>query len=121
MSPCTCANMSRVFFTERDLSNPKLILECLELKEGKSAMNGAEFRGFAKGWFPEGWVSRMFPGTKNRNEGTFGCSPGTKNRNKGTFGCSRYQKPERGYIRENHPFSKPPFCFLSRVENLRHK
>ena len=40
----------------------------------------------------------MFPGTKNRNEGTFGCSPvprtgtkvhsdvpGTKNRNKSTF------------------------------------
>ena len=22
-------------------------------------------------------------------------------------------KPERGYIRQNHPFPKPPFCFLS--------
>ena len=38
----------------------------------------------------------MFPGTKNRNEGTCGCS----------------QKPERGHIRQNRPFSEPPFCFL---------
>ena len=27
----------------------------------------------------------MFPCTKNRNMGTFGCFPGTKNRNEGTF------------------------------------
>ena len=38
--------------------------------------------GFAKGWFPKGWFWRMFP----RNE-----------------------KPERGYVRQNHPFTKPPF------------
>ena len=25
----------------------------------------------------------------------------------------RHQNLERGYIRRNHPFSKPPFCFLS--------
>ena len=30
-------------------------------------------RGFAKGWFPKGWFWRMFPGTKKRNKGAFGC------------------------------------------------
>ena len=71
------------------------------------------FRGFAKGWFPKGWSWRMFPGTKNRNEGTFGCSPapktgtrvhtdvfrGPKNRNEAAFA-------------KNGPFMKPPFCVL---------
>ena len=78
----------------------------------------------------------MLPWNENRNEGTFGCSPGTKtgtkvrldvpperkpeqgyvhmfprneNRNEGTFACSPGTKPERGYIRQNHPFTKPPF------------
>ena len=23
------------------------------------------------------------------------------------------KKPEQEYIRQNHPFTKPPFCFLS--------
>ena len=56
-------------------------------------------------------------GTKNRNEGTFGCSRGTKNRNEATFGCSPVpKKPERGHIRQNHPFTKPPFCLLSKME-----
>ena len=85
-------------------------------------------RGFAQGWFRKGWCWRMFPCTKNRNEGTFGCFPSTKNRNEGTFGCSpvphtrtrlhldvpRYQRPERGYICQIHPCSKPPFCFAKR-------
>ena len=31
----------------------------------------AQFRGFAKGWFPKGWYWRMFLSTKNRNKGTF--------------------------------------------------
>ena len=37
----------------------------------------------------------MFPWNENRNEGTFACSP--------------ERKPEQGYIRQNHPFTKPPF------------
>ena len=37
----------------------------------------------------------MFPQNENWNEGTFGCSP--------------RRKPERGYVRQNHPFTKPPF------------
>ena len=44
------------------------------------------------------------------------CSPGTKtgNRNEGTLACSMMEfpgtkKPERGHVRQNHPFGKPPF------------
>ena len=48
---------------------------------------------------------RMFPRNENRNKSTFACSPG---------------KPERGYIRQNHPFTKPPFC-LSVKRNLCEK
>ena len=47
----------------------------------------------------------MFPRNENRNEGTFGCSPGTIT---GTMVCS-HVPPERGHIRQNHPFTKPPF------------
>ena len=62
------------------------------------------FQGFTKGWFPKGWFWRMFPSTKNRNEGTFGCSPGTRNRNEGTFVCSPVPKTA---TRAHSP--KPPF------------
>ena len=47
----------------------------------------------------------MFPPNENRNEGTFGCSPGT---NTGTRVRS-HVPPERGHIRQNHPFMIPPF------------
>ena len=46
----------------------------------------------------------MLPGTKTRNEGTFGCSPGTKHRNEGTCGCSRYQKKNEGTFVFKQPF-----------------
>ena len=98
------------------------------------------FGGCQKGGFPKGWFWRTFPRNENRNEGAFGCSPGTKtgtrvhsdvprseNRNEGTVACSARtktgtrvrshvppeRKPERGYVRQNHPFTKPPFCLLS--------
>ena len=45
---------------------------------------------------PERGYVRMFPRNENRNQGTFACSPGTKT--------------GRGYIRQNHPLTKPPFC-----------
>ena len=54
--------------------------------------------GFARGWFPKGWLWRMFPGTKNRNEGTFGCSPVPKTGTRAHSDVGRYQEPERGYI-----------------------
>ena len=38
----------------------------------------------------------MFPRNENRNEGMFAFPPS--------------RKPERGYIRQNHPFTKPLFC-----------
>ena len=82
------------------------------------------------------------PAPQNRNEGTFGCSR-YQNRNDGTLGCSESpvanprtrvhsdvpqyhrpepgyirmfpgtNKPDRGHIRQNRPFTKAPFCFLS--------
>ena len=82
----------------------------------------------AKRWvFPKGWFWRMFPWNENRNEGTFGCSPGTRT---GTRVHSdvpperelergyvrmfpRNERPERGYVRQNHPFAKPPLCLIS--------
>ena len=88
----------------------------------------AFFRGFTTGWFPKGWFRRMFP----RNEST-----GTRVRSpkppfyetdllspSDPFWCCHKRvvskrvvsadvpperKPERGYIRQNHPFTKPPF------------
>ena len=76
-------------------------------------------RGFAKGWFPKGWFWRLFPRNENRNEGTFAkttlletalLSPNDPFQKggfqKGGFGGT---KPERGYVRQNHPFTKPPF------------
>ena len=77
------------------------------------------FRVFAKGWVvskkvvladapryqkPERGYIQMFPGTKNRNEGTLGCSPVPKTRNEGACGCSLV--PKTG-TRAHSP--KPPF------------
>ena len=81
-------------------------------------------RGLTKGWFskrvvwadvpperkPERGYIRMFPQNENRNEGTFSCSPGTKTRN---------ENPERGHIRQNHPFTKPPFCLPMTLSQAR--
>ena len=52
--------------------------KCKEIAKSKN-------RGLTKGWFPKGWVWRMFPRNENRNEGTFGRSP--------------ERKSERGYVR----------------------
>ena len=62
--------------------------------------------GFAKGWFPKGWFWPMFPGTKNRNEGTFGCSPVPQNGTKVHSDVSQYQKPERRHILRMSPVPK---------------
>ena len=49
----------------------------------------------------------MFPRNENRNEGTFACSP--------------ERKPERRHIRQNHPFTNPPFCLpVKRHRNIWH-
>ena len=29
------------------------------------------------------------------------------------------RNPERGYIRQNHPFTKPPFCVPLRLQGMR--
>ena len=38
------------------------------------------FSGVRKGWFPKRWFWRMFPATKNRNEGTFAKTALLRNR-----------------------------------------
>ena len=71
-----------------------------------------KFHGETKGWFPKGWFWRMFPRNENRNEGTFGCSPERRTGTRVHSDVPPERKPERGYIRQNHPFRKPPFYLL---------
>ena len=52
----------------------------------------------------------MFPRNENRNKGTFGCSSGTKTGTRVRSHVRPERRPERGHIRQNHPFTKPPFC-----------
>ena len=84
-------------------------------------------RGFAKGWFPKGWFWRMFPRNENRNEGTvakttlletallspsdalFGVDKRVVSKRVVSADVPQERKPERGYVRQNHPFTKPPF------------
>ena len=65
-----------------------------------------------KGGFPKGWFWRVFPLNENRKEGTIACSPGTKTGSSGTRVRSHVppeRKPEGEYVRQNDPFTKPPF------------
>ena len=84
----------------------------------------SHFRGFAKGWFPKEWFWRMFPGTTNGNEGTFGrslalgCSLVPKTGARVHSDVPRYQTPERGHIRPKPPFYETTCCLFSTfVEN----
>ena len=78
-----------------------------------SSPSRASVRGFAKGWFPKGWFWRMFPYNKNRNEGTKHGMTVPKTGTRAEQTERRYEKPERGRHRQNRPFTKPPFHFLS--------
>ena len=69
----------------------------------------SSLRGLPKAWFPKGWFWRMFPWNENRNEERFGCSPGTTTGTRVRSHVPRERKPERGRIRQNRPFRKPPF------------
>ena len=55
---------------------------------------GSQKGGFQKG----GFFWRMFLDLQNRNEGT-------------KISVIGPQRPERGPIRQDHPFTKPSFCF----------
>ena len=80
-------------------------------------------------------VSADVPPERNRNEGTFAkttlletalLSPSEPfwcwqkgGFQKGGFGgCSPERKPERGYVRQNHPFTKPPFYLSVSVQSV---
>ena len=58
-------------------------------------------------WTPQNW-----------NKGTKNGTTVPKIRNEGTKNGTTIQKMERGYIRQNHPFTKPPFCILSKDNQL---
>ena len=60
--------------------------------------------------FHKGGFGGCSPRNENRNEGIFGCSPGTKTGTRARSHVSPERKPERGHVRQNHPFTKPPFC-----------
>ena len=61
----------------------------------------------------------MFPRNEHQNEGTtFGCSPRTKTGTRVRSHVPPGRKPERGHIRQNHPFTKPPFCLPVRSGRL---
>ena len=64
--------------------------------------------GFSKGWF---W--RMFTRNENRNEGTFRCATGTRTGTRVRSHVPPKREPEPGYVRQNHHFTKLPFCLLS--------
>ena len=49
----------------------------------------------------------MFPWNANQSED---CSAGTKTGTRVRSHVPSERKPERGYIRQNHPFTKPPSC-----------
>ena len=67
-------------------------------------------QGFTKGWFPKGWFWRMFTGPQKSKRGYNKRNDGTKNRNEGTKNQTTVQK-----TRQNRPFIKPPFGFLSKI------
>ena len=67
-----------------------------------------KIRGFATGWFAKGWVWQMFHCTEVSSEKSFpAVLPWQKKAM--TFDIPGPQKPERGYIRQSRPFTKPPF------------
>ena len=59
----------------------------------------------------------MFLDPQNRNDGTKNETTVPKKGTRTQKRNDRHQKPEREYIRQNHPFIKPPFCFLSSFQH----
>ena len=63
--------------------------------------------GVPKGQFPKGWFWQMFPCTELSSKQSFPAMlPWQKNPM--IFDIPAPQKPERGHIRQNRPFTKPP-------------
>ena len=74
--------------------------------------------GFAKGWFPKGWFWQMFPCTAISSKKSKKSFPAVLSWQKKAviFDFPAPPKPEQDHIRQNRPFTKPPFCFLSPSE-----
>ena len=71
--------------------------------------------GFAKRWFPKGWFWRMFPGTKNRNEGTFRCSPAPRTGTKVHSDVPRDQTRNEGTFAETAILRSCPFVSSRKI------
>ena len=58
------------------------------------------------------------PIKRSMKRGYIQCSPATKIGTRARSHVPPERKPERGYIRQNHPFTKPPFSRADDVMNL---
>ena len=103
-------------------SNPEI-----DENDENGGCHPGKIRGFAKGWFPKGWFWRMFP--RNEKTGTrvhspkppfwkpsfylpmtlFGVDKRVVSKRVVSADVPPERKPERGHVRQNHPFRKPPF------------
>ena len=92
-------------------------LACTGNSQSQSSRN-------TKGWSPKGWFRRMFPGTKTGTRARspkppfyetalylpvslFGVDKRVVSKRVVSADVPLEQKPERGHVRQNHPFSKP--------------
>ena len=87
-----------------DIEGRKIGPDSLQKCVGDSSFGGAQKGGFQKGGF--GGCS---PGTKAGTRVRSDVPPGTKTGTRVRSHVPPERKPERGYIRQNHPLRKPPF------------
>ena len=98
----------------RIASNLRFTTHCapkrdLQKKRGFSSETLKRFSGVDKRVFIKRVVLADVPWNENRNKGIFGCSPVTKTGTRVRSHVPPERELERGYVRQNHPFTKPPF------------
>ena len=72
---------------------------------------------FTTGWFPQRWFWRMFPCTKNWNEGTIGCYPNARTGMRVHTDVHRYQNRNRGTFAKTTLFRNRPFLVARAIRN----
>ena len=76
-----------------------------------SARWRAYFRGLTKGWFSKRLALADKTGTRVHSDVPLERKTGTRVHSD----VPPERKPERGYLRQNRPFTKPPFCLPVRL------
>ena len=73
--------------------------------------------GFAKWWIQKGGFGGCSPGTKTgtRVHSDVPPVPGPKTRTRVRSHVTPERKPERAYVRQNHPYTKPPLDLPVRI------